>query len=450
MLSEERPPQSAPTLPVQTLAAAEVPPLQVQPAEQPRQDVLSQGESAASNSGTPGGWKAEDHTLRGRIRRVIHRFRVDIFRPGMLLVQRLFNGRIFFNEPLTVDANRHLVSNFTMLHPAEVLDFGDPATDRFLRNCQYIEDGKLPRGNIFVCEVEGARFYPELGLVFDRNWHPLLESILYLARLNNFRRRLHPRNVVKRAGTFSSINHIFHQNNWHWTVDSLAQLHSLERFMDGKPLTLLMPESLRDHQRQNLAILLPENFTVEYVAPEQWLEVDRFILPSYVSSQANGYLPPGYFESLRNRTFTSLNVSPPAKATGRYYISRSRAAHRRVVNEPEIVSLLAAFGFEPIWMEDLNLRQQVELMLQAESIISAHGAGLGCMLYGNDLKVCVLYPEARPAGYFYTMARGLGHQHFQTNADVREDDDFHVDADALRRVILEEMHFIERPLEIPA
>jgi hypothetical protein len=366
----------------------------------------------------------------------------------MLVVQRIFGGRIFFNEPVSVDARRNLVANYTLLHPAETLNFGDPATDLFLSSCQYIENGKLDRANIFVCEVEGARFYPELGIVFDRKWRPLLESILDLMRFYNFRQRFHPRNVVKRVGTFSSIQHIFYQNHWHWTVDSLAQLRSLERFMDGKPLALLMPESLREHQREHLTLLLPENFTVEYVAPHQWLEVDRFVLPSYVSSRANGYLPPSYFEFLRNRTFASLDVARPSQATGRYYISRSRAAHRRVANEAEIVALLATFGFETIWMEDLSFRQQVELILQAEAIVSPHGAGLGCMLYGNDLKVCVLYPEAKPAGYFYTMARGLGHQHFQTNANVREDDDFHVDAEALRLVIRDEMQLSERPLNI--
>jgi hypothetical protein len=372
------------------------------------------------------------------LERILNPIRTHLYRPALRLLKRTLGGVIFLREPISIAQDRTCITSYTELYPAQVIDCGNPTRDSFLRSCKYIGDGKIPRPAIFVAELSKAKFYPRLGLVFDSRWRPILESILDLGRFYNFRQQLRPRKVAKRSGTISSVHHIFQENAWHWLVDSLAQIHSLELYMAGKPLTLLMPDLLSARRRQHLELLLPPNFQVEYVPSDTWIECDHFILPSYVSSRANGWLPPAYFEFLRTRTFAGLAVEPPATATGRYYISRSRSKHRKVLNESEIMAILAPLGFECIWMEDLSFRDEVALLRTAEAIISPHGAGLACMLYGDNLKVGVLYPEAEPAGYFYTMARGLGHRHFNTNAKLREDDDFQVDLTQLQR-ILDEM-----------
>ena len=374
---------------------------------------------------------------RRLLENILNPIRTHLYRPTLRLLKRTLGGIVFLREPISIAEDRSYVTSYTELYPAEIIDCGDPSQDSFLRSCKYIGDGKIARPAIFVAELSKAKFYPRIGLVFDSRWRPILESILDLGRYYNFRQQLRPRKVSKRNGTFSSVHHIFQENAWHWLVDSLAQIHSLELYMAGKALTLLMPDLLSARRRQHLELLLPPNFQVEYVPSDTWIECDHFILPSYVSSRANGWLPSAYFEFLRTRTFAALAVGHPATATSRYYISRSRSKHRKVLNEPEIMAILGPLGFECIWMEDLSFREEVALLRSSEAIISPHGAGLACMLYGDSLKVGVLYPEAEPAGYFYTMARGLGHRHFNTNANLREDDDFRVDLGELQRVIEE-------------
>ena len=371
--------------------------------------------------------------------RAVNWVRNSIYRPLLRLSKQVLGGVFFLRDPVSIAEHRDVVTKYTRLQPAQTIDFGEPASDPFLRSCQYIVDGKLSRGPIFVCEVADAKFYPRIGLVFDRRWRPILESIFDLSRFHMFRRMLRPRKVIRYEGTVSSVQHIFYENHWHWTVDSLPQVLSLIQYMKGEPLKLLMPDSLPGGLRRQLEILMPANFEVEYVPTEDWVECDRFVLPSYISSRTNGFLPAEYYEFMRNQVFEGLNVSKPAVCSGRYYISRSRAAHRRVLNEAEVLGVLEPLGFECIWMEDLSFTEQVRLLRGAECLVSSHGAGLSCMLYGDDLKVCVLYPETKPAGYFYTLARGLGHEHFQTNAAVLEDDDFEVDLRELRRVLTEEM-----------
>jgi len=366
------------------------------------------------------------------------KYRAD--RAAIFTLNALGLGDLLLGMPLSAASDGAFTSNFTLMRQAQTVDFGNPAHDPFLRSCQDIEGGRLDLSSIFVCEVPSARFFPENGLVYDRRWRAIVESVLDHRRWYSFRKTFRPRSWEKRFGTYSSIQHPFHFNNWHWMVDCLPQIRSLEKYMQGRPLTLLMSSEVGKIHREALECILPENFTIEYVQPDQWFELENFILPSYVSSRANAFMPPEYYDFIRENTFKRLGVQKPTSATGRYYISRDRAKHRRITNEDEVAGLLAEFGFEKILIEDYTFQQQVELFRNAEAIVSPHGAALGGIMYGEDLKVCVLYPEARPAGYFYTLARGLGHQHFCLNGNGQEDDDFHVEPDDLRRVLMEEMN----------
>lgn len=372
-----------------------------------------------------------------------HRVEYFSYRALINTLSALGLSRLLLGQPFSAEEFPHLVSNFTLLHPAESLDFTRPdkpyTADPFLRSCQDITEGRLRRATIFTCEVPLAKFSPENGLVFDARWHNVVESIFDYQRFYSFRKTFRPRRLTKRSGTFSSIQHPWHFNNWHWTVDSLTQIRSLDLHMHGRPLTLLMSCDVSRVHRDALDAILPDNFSVEYVHPQEWFEAENFVVPSFVSSRCNAFFPPEYYAYIRSRTFSKLGIPRPETPAGRYYISRDRARHRRVLNESETAALLAEFGFQKIFMEDYSFAQQVALFRGAEAVVSPHGAGLGGILYGESLKVCVLYPEARPAGYFYTLAVGSGHQHFCTNSNVAEDDHFVVDLAALRTVLAEEM-----------
>jgi hypothetical protein len=379
----------------------------------------------------------------GRFAGIRHKLRYRRDRCIIALLRKIGLGNLVVGEPFSAEEDRNTHTNFRLLHPAETLDFRTPGrhytADPFLRSCQRIVEGRLDRGNIFTCEFAAAKFSPQNGLVYDARWRNIVESVFDYQRSYTFRQTYRPRTLTRRSGVFSSVQHPWHHNNWHWSVDSLPQVRSLAVHMQGRPLTLLMSREVGRVHRDSLEAILPENFTLEYVDPREWFELETFVLPSHVSSRANGCLPPEYYEFIRSKTFLSLGVQKPELATGRYYISRSRAKHRRVLNERELLALLEPFGFKMIFMEDYNFAQQVELFQSAEAIVSPHGAGLGGILYGDHLKVCVLYPEARPAGYFYTLARGLGHQHFCTHANVKEDEDFVVELQQLCRVLTDEM-----------
>jgi Glycosyltransferase 61 len=379
--------------------------------------------------------------LRRSLLTLKFKFSWKLKRVAASIAEKIGLGHLLLLKIGTVSAenDRGLSSNFVLLHTPETIVLGDPAQDSFLRNCQSIKDGRLFRGNIFVCELESALFYPEEGVVLNRDRNVVVESILDDDRLSGAQVVFKPLSWSRRAGTFSSIQHLWPRNNWHWMVDFLPQLHSLEKAMGGKELTLLMPASLSSFNRESLDSVLPDNFKVEYVRSRRWIHVDKFVLPSHVSRRFNGYLPPEYYQFIRESTFKRLGVDKPEKVSRRYYISREGAAHRRVRNEDEVMEVLKTFGFEWILIEKFSMKEQVEIFRNAEAIISPHGAAFGGVIFSDNLKMCVLYPEARPGVYFYTLARGMGHQHFAVHSNVGEDDDFDVDLQELRRVVSTEM-----------
>lgn len=59
----------------------------------------------------------------------------------------------------------------------------------------------------------------------------------------------------------------------------------------------------------------------------------------------------------------------------RLLLSRSRAAHRRLVNEDELLQIAAKQGFAKIFPEDYSVPQLLEMLSATEVLISPYGAG---------------------------------------------------------------------------
>ena len=65
----------------------------------------------------------------------------------------------------------------------------------------------------------------------------------------------------------------------------------------------------------------------------------------------------------------------------RLYVERRDAAHRRLMKEEDVVSLLLDYGFRPIQAEKMNFLEQVAAFGESEMIVGPHGGGLANMLF---------------------------------------------------------------------
>ena len=96
-------------------------------------------------------------------------------------------------------------------------------------------------------------------------------------------------------------------------ADCLPQVLTLEKYMDGRPLTLLSSDNLGKFQRETLKHMLPKTMSLEFVPKNTWIKAERFILPSYLSGRCNGYLPENYYAEIRRRIATGVGLPESAK-----------------------------------------------------------------------------------------------------------------------------------------
>jgi hypothetical protein len=97
----------------------------------------------------------------------------------------------------------------------------------------------------------------------------------------------------------------------------------------------------------------------------------------------------------------------------RVFISRARAARRRLVNESDIWPLLEAAGFERVQMEALPFTDQVRLMRETAVIFAPHGAGLTNMLFCRPgAHVIEIADLGFPNPNFYALASALSHHYW--------------------------------------
>lgn len=136
--------------------------------------------------------------------------------------------------------------------------------------------------------------------------------------------------------------------------------------------------------------------------------------------------------------FGVLDAPPPRR---KVFISRAKAARRRLVNEDEVWALLEPAGFERVLMEELTFEQQVVLMKQTAILVAPHGAGLTNMMFcPPGAHIVEMADLSFPNPNFYALASAMGHHYWLIKADALGDvhpleKDLRADSRALAEVL---------------
>lgn len=160
-------------------------------------------------------------------------------------------------------------------------------------------------------------------------------------------------------------------NLWHWMTESLPKLLALES-IGYRGSYIVPPVSGQGGgvPAQSLELL--------GIAPERLLPGDA----SYLVK--NLILPPRLsgFNLAANMPLTGLvraklleALGEPDLAAGKRRIYLRRLGSRRVLNEDELLAVVADFGFEVMVPEELSLVEQWRRLAGAGGFLAAHGAG---------------------------------------------------------------------------
>jgi Glycosyltransferase 61 len=97
----------------------------------------------------------------------------------------------------------------------------------------------------------------------------------------------------------------------------------------------------------------------------------------------HGFMVPELTKEVHDAVIDSLRdqLDPSRRATRRLYVSRNRQQWRHLTNEPEVLAVLARYGFETVYFEDMNFVEQVRTMYEASIFIGIHGANMTNLLF---------------------------------------------------------------------
>jgi capsular polysaccharide biosynthesis protein len=330
------------------------------------------------------------------------------------------------------------IGGIRTLAAAEKVVIADPEKDPFVPVGKYYREGWFVRPTLFVADVPEARLHVGSGMVCTRDWEVMADLEYRLSGYPELRKRK-PRELTRRAGTYSTVFSWNGENFGHWMFDFLPRIHSLAKAEPKAKITILMPDFLRPAFRESLELVVPGNFAVEYLPRDTWLQPEKFIWPSMISGRCNFFLPAEYYEAIRRPIFSRYGLPERHRKTKRIFITRRDALNRRILNEDAVSGLLVRYGFEDHELSRLSFREQVELFHQADIVVGPHGAGLSSIVFSGDIRLVIIYPTRVPQNHWHTLSRGLGQEHHFVRHDTGEDDDFTVDMEQLERVLREEL-----------
>jgi capsular polysaccharide biosynthesis protein len=225
---------------------------------------------------------------------------------------------------------------------------------------------------------------------------------------------------------------------YHWVVDTLPRLFAIrERLRD---LTLLLPHRLQALEFVGASLRPFELQDVQFVGAHERVFCPRLIVPMHTA-------PTGSHNEEMVRGIRALMVEsygdPQYETPLRIYISRRKAAKRRIINEDEVLEVVSEFQFRIINAEELTFAQQVHALSSAGYVVSNHGAGLTNMMFMPPrASILELRHETdRSYNCYFNLASALDMKYFyQACAPANPGEDAHsadiqVDVGTLRETL---------------
>jgi hypothetical protein len=195
------------------------------------------------------------------------------------------------------------------------------------------------------------------------------------------------------------------KNYGHWLSEHVHKLRAVERYEEatGRRPTLILEEDPPTWKREYLEIFgYDESDWIEWDV--ETMRVERLVLPSFPN-----YTVPGC-EWLRERVLVEAADVDDQEFSSRVFISRRKAAKKRIKNRDEVLDVLERFGFEKYVLEDMSVREQAALFANAEYVVAPTGSGLHNVVYGEDLSILELVPHKR-GNEWYRLSQLLGFKH---------------------------------------
>lgn len=160
---------------------------------------------------------------------------------------------------------------------------------------------------------------------------------------------------------------------FHWMTEVLPRLLAGDE--DVKSYSVILPELYLQYPfiTQSLQLL---GIKVQYLHKHNYYLLRKVYFITHFASAGNYS---DYFMQKTRTVFT--NHLPATRPEKLVYISRNKAAYRKIANEEDIIPELLALHFETVYCEELSMQEQIRLFSQTKVLVANHGAGLTNLLF---------------------------------------------------------------------
>jgi capsular polysaccharide biosynthesis protein len=189
---------------------------------------------------------------------------------------------------------------------------------------------------------------------------------------------------------------------YHWMLDTLPRLYLLRE--SGIAYDKLIIPTQSRFQRDTLVLL---GIDEKQVIADRGLHLQaaRLIVPTLPGMVGN---PPGWVCDFLRRSFLPA-LGGDESQNRRIYIARGVGGTRRILNEPELLSVLKQHAIETVYPETLPFLDQVKLFNSASLVIAAHGSGLTNLVFCRPGSVVVeLFSPNYVTTPYWALANQIG------------------------------------------
>ncbi len=220
-------------------------------------------------------------------------------------------------------------------------------------------------------------------------------------------------------------------NYYHWICDTLLRLWVVRNRLSQ--MILLLPEHFLTINWVTESLQFFQFKDIFHIPGQSSLLVKNLCLPQ-VKPDCHSYhkglvleMQDFFLKNVLQVGSRSILDRPMKKL----YVSRRKAARRKIANEKQLIDLLECSGFTILDCENLSFLEQVRLFSESQLLLSIHGAGLTNMMWMSkgstvfELHKRKTRSDDRHSLVYWYLADSLGHNYIQQVCDpVDQEEDF--------------------------
>jgi capsular polysaccharide biosynthesis protein len=274
--------------------------------------------------------------------------------------------------------------------------------------------------NIRIIELHDV-IVGEQGLVIDSNFRVIKESITQHSALEI-------EGFIKRAQNLSDIEYIQgkflnlrkrgEQNYGHWLIECLPKINYLNQLDDG--FGVLVPNV---SSQMNLVIDTslklsgaPADLMILKMDKSEIKRFQKLVIIDGLTNHGT-YMAPQVVQ-FNNRLRDSV------KGAGLKKVLLLRdSPHRRISNIENLSTALKKFGFSIITPGKLNLKEQISVLKDADSVVGVMGAEMTNIVYANqNANILNIAPASMPDTFFHFISVHKNHLYNEFRCETESQD----------------------------